>query len=501
MMRLFAALWIALAAAGYAGAKQGAGGAQGLTRMVRLNVAAQGSHGKAAPALEQGDVQVTDAGKAQNIVLFRSNATRQRKPDAPLEPGEVTNLDPGMPSQVTVILFDLLNTRLDAQGYMRGQLLEALKKAEGSDSVYLYVLTLSGLTPIQPLPEPGEDAPPQTGVPWTRQAQPKLDAAMQSVSRLGPRNDNVLPWDRFNGTYTALQTMMMRLSGVSGRKNLVWITRGVPLEFGQRHPESGMPVDYEPILRQLSAALDESGVAVYPVESFGPMRETSGSMMEEVQTLEEMAGLTGGATYEGGDVGSALRDALAASRSSYVVGYYPPPENWDGKLHKIRLKCSMKGVKLQGKTQYVAYPLGASGGTAEAATLRAAVRSPFDASEIGMQGLAAPDDKDPAKTQIRLRIRTQDLTLLEGGGRYHGEIALTYVPYGAGGQVLPSRPVPVTIDLSAAQEEAAMKSGLVTGGGIAFGAGVRKVRVIVFDNYSEAVGSVTLRLAGGKAGG
>ena len=500
-MKWSGAFFAVLAATACAGTKQEMGGAPGLTRMVRLNVAAEGAHGKAVPALSESDLQVFDAGKAQKIVLFRSNATRQRKPDAPLGPGEVTNLEAGMPSQVTVILFDLLNTRLDAQGYVRGQLLEALKKVEGADAVYLYVLTLSGLLPIQPLPEPGEDAPPQAAVPWTRQAQPKLDAAMQSVSRLGPRSDNVLPWDRFNGTYTALQTMMMRLSGVSGRKNLVWITRGVPLEYGQRHPESGMPVDYEPILRQLSAALDESGVAVYPVESFGPMRETSGSMMEEVQTLEEMAGLTGGATYEGGDVGSALRDALAASRSSYVVGYYPPPENWDGKLHKIRLKCSMKGVKLQGKTQYVAYPLEASGGAAEAATLRAAVRSPFDDSEIGLQGLAAPDAKDPAKTRIRLRIRTQDLMLLEGGGRYHGEIALTYVSYGAGGQVMPSRPVPVTIDLSAAQEEAAMKSGIETGGDIAFGAGVRKVRVIVFDNYSDAVGSVTVGLAGGKVGG
>jgi VWFA-related protein len=500
-MRRCGALLIALATAAYAGAKQDAAGAQGLTRMVRLNVAVEGSHGKAAPMLDESDVQVFDGGKAQKIVLFRSNLMRQRKPDAPLKPGEVTNLDPGMPRQVTVILFDLLNTRLDAQGYMRGQLLNALNKVEDADSAYLYLLTLSGLLPVQPLPEPGEDAPPHSAVPWTRQAQRKLDAAMQSVSRLGPQSDNVLPWDRFNATYSSLETMVTRLAGVAGRKNLIWITRGVPLEYGQRHPQGGTPVDYEPILRQVSAQLDESGVAVYPVESFGPMRETSGSMMEEVQTLEEIAGMTGGATYEGGDVSSALRDALAASRSSYVVGYYPPPENWDGKLHKIKLKCPIKGVKLQGKTQYVAYSLEAGGGAAEGATLRAAVRSPFDASEIGMQGMAAPDAKDTGKTKIRLRIRTQDLMLLEGGGRYHGEIALTYVSYGAGGQVFPSHPVPVTIDLSAAQEQEAMKSGIVTGGEIAFGADVRKVRVIVFDNYSDAVGSVTLPLGGGKAGG
>ncbi len=475
--------------------------AKGMTRMVRLNVAVAGSHGDAAPELKADDLQVFDNGKEQKIEVFRRNEARQKGSAAVLKSGEVTNRLGNAPGQVTVILFDLLNTHMEDQGYVRGQLLQALNKTEKTDSLYLYLLTIKGLQGVHGLPAPGEAAAAGTA-PWTTDVAAKLDEAMQGVNRLGPQNDNMMPWDRVTATYKALGSLLDEMGGIGGRKNLVWVTRGVPLEIGGQHPDWGTPANFEPLLRQLSGQLDASAVAVYAVEAFGAGREASSSVLQEVQTLDELAGMTGGKVYGDGNVGAALDDAGEAARSSYVVGYYPPPGNWNGKLHKIKLKCSLKDVKLQAKTQYMAYALEASGGAEEQAAVRTAADSAVDTDEIGLVGTAAPDAKEPAKTSIRVRIRAQDIILLEGGGKYRGEVSLTYVAYGTGGQKIMSRPLPVTIELSDAQRDEAMKDGIEAGHDIGFGSSVEKVRVIVFDNYSDAVGSVTLAFGGTtKAGG
>jgi VWFA-related protein len=471
---------------------------KGMTRLVRLNVAVMGSHGNAAPELKADDLEVFDNGKEQKIELFRRNGAKEDGPGLVLRAGEVTNRAGNTPGQVTVILFDLLNTHIEDQGYVRGQLVQALNKAEKTDSLYLYLLTIKGLEGVHGLPAPGEAA---RTTAWTANVGAKLDEAMQGVNRLGPQNDNMMPWDRVTATYKALGTLLDEMGGITGRKNLVWVTRGVPLEIGGQHPDWGTPANFEPLLRQLSGQLDASGVAVYAVEAFGAGREASSSVLQEVQTLDELAGMTGGKVYGDGDVGAALEDAAAAARSSYVAGYYPPPGNWNGKLHKIKLKCSLKDVKLQAKTQYMAYPLEASGGAEEQAAVRTAAESAVDTEEIGLAGTAGPDAKEPGKTSIRVRIRAQDIILLEGGGKYRGEVSLTYVAYGAGGQKIMSRPLPAPIELTEAQREQAMKDGIVEGHDIGFGPSVEKVRVIVFDNYSDAVGSVTLGLTGGKAGG
>jgi VWFA-related protein len=67
--------------------------------------------------------------------------------------------------------------------------------------------------------------------------------------------------------------------------------------------------------------------------------------------LEQFADLTGGKVY-GNDIEKAVNEAMAASKSSYVIEYEPP--RLDGKYHKIRVTCSRKGVHLQVKQGYYA---------------------------------------------------------------------------------------------------------------------------------------------------
>ncbi len=467
-------------------------------RMVRLNVVAEDAKGGPVTELAANDLQITDAGKPETIALFRKNGTAGASVGTgPMAPGEFSNRGAGTPAQVTVVLFDVLNTTMKDQAYVRGRIIEALQPVKDGDSVYFYLLTLKGLVGVRALPEPGERAAADAG--WTQQIQPKLDAAMKGVNRLGPHSDNMEPQDRVNATYQWLAALLGRLGSVAGRKNLVWVTRGIPIEIGARHAGSGSPAEYEELLRRLSTAFDASGVAVYPVEAFGPRRDEGEEMMEQQQTLEEIAAMTGGELDAQADVPAAMKAAMAASQSSYVVGYYPAAGNWDGKLHKIKLKCAKDGVKLESKTEYVAYKDPEMGAEEEQEAFRAAIRSPFDASEIGLWALRGPGKTDPKKTRLQLRIDARDVTMLAVGTAYHCDLSVAYVSYGENGEPWPTRPVAMPIDFVAAERDQILKGGINVGGDIAFREGVDKVRIIVLDNFSGAVGSVTLTGIG-KAG-
>jgi len=63
--------------------------------------------------------------------------------------------------------------------------------------------------------------------------------------------------------------------------------------------------------------------------------------------------VTGGKVYSK-DFEKALSQTIAASHSRYIIQYDAPRS--DGKLHKIRVTSTRKGVHLQVKQEYVANP-------------------------------------------------------------------------------------------------------------------------------------------------
>ena len=103
------------------------------------------------------------------------------------------------------------------------------------------------------------------------------------------------------------------------------------------------------------------------------------------------AEMTGGRPDAGKDVGGAVRQAITDMRTSYQIGYYPPAQNWDNKLHKLRVTCTRKGVRIQAKTSYYAWE-DAPGARSEQA-IDSAIPTTFDAAEIGLRASLSRDPK------------------------------------------------------------------------------------------------------------
>jgi VWFA-related protein len=454
-------------------------------QMVDLNVVALDNHGQAVTDLTRDQFRVTDNGKPQTIAFFRHRDSALGAVPT-LGPNESSNRGGANVPRATLILFDLLNERFGTRGATANRLVHDLESLESADYVYLYCLALDGrLVPVHGLPGPEDEPAPAGGAPggapWTRQIKPLLDRAMRTLATVRPIDD-LDPTYRVQLTYAALNAVAAELSRVPGRKSLVWLTDGVPIELGPNRSDTGDFVDFTPLLRQMSEAFDRSGVAIYPArqvllgspESMGGPGTTG---MGSIDTLDQFAQMTGGRPDGGKDIGAAVRQAVTDMRTSYQIGYYPPAGNWDNKFHKLRVTCTRKEVRIQAKTGYYAWE--DPPGSRSAQAIDSATSTTFDAAEIGLR--------------VDAHIDAHDLALVHAGDAYNGELRLAIVGYAPG--VEPNRgPVtPLDLHLSAQDYDKALQQGISFVQDMALAQEIKTVRFIVFDRGSNAIGSVSMQ--------
>jgi len=477
------------------------------SKLVDLNVIALDNHGQPVKDLTSDDFQVSDAGKQQKIAFFHRNESKQ--PPAPaLGPNEFSNRSAGEVPHATVILFDLLNESFGSRGVASNELIKELAPWETADGLYLYLLSVDGrLYPVHGLPGAEGEVRPPGEAPWTRQIKPLMDQAMRTVLRVRPVEIDVAV--RVQLTYAALDAMALQLSMVPGRKNIVWVSDGVPIALGPMRSDTGDFVDFTPLLRQLSEALDRSGVAIYPVRQVMLGRQDNigatsgagatggaGTGIESLETLDDFAGLTGGRPDAGKDIGGAVRQAMSDLRFSYQIGYYPSLQSRDGKFHKLRIVCKRKGVRVQAKTGYYAWA--DPPGTQTKQAIEAAIWTGFDAAEIGLRGTLSPDPKDPRAEHFEVRIDAQDVALAHREDQYTGQLRLTMIGYLANGQIESSAVIPLDLQYNAMERDKAVRDGIAFSNSVLLGEQMNKVRLIVFDRGSNAVGSLTIPVNSGK---
>jgi len=282
---------------------------------VTLNIIAFDDKDHVVGDLTSKDFQVMDEGTPQPVAFFRHDEHQ-----APV-----------------VILFDLLNESLGAQGYSTDQIIHALERAESSDSIYFYLLTKEGnVRALRALPKRKDQVDESSGA-WTAQIRPLLEAAMNSV--LAGRQDYINPIPTTNRVIAALGEGM---AAIPDRKYILWVSHGIE----QVYRDNGqLRVDYSPKVTQFARALENEGITLNSVDL--------GNSFSVTSTFEEYANVTGGKVYSK-DFEKALSQTIAASHSRYIIQYDAPRS--DGKLHKIRVTSTRKGVHLQVKQEYVANP-------------------------------------------------------------------------------------------------------------------------------------------------
>ena len=460
-------------------------------KLVNLNVVALDNHDQPVVDLTAADLQVTDGGKAEQIVFFRHNDERLQT-QAALAAGEFSNREGVRTAHATVILFDRFNDSMGPSGAAMNELGHALEKMEaGGGDLYLYFLTKQmKLYPVRPLP--GDDSAAAKPLPdsWTHEGRSLIEAANNAT--FGLRVQGLDEGQLIILTYQAVASLAAQMAELPGRKNIVWITHGVPIVI---RDIAGQPFDFTPYLRRLCAQLDRANVALYPVQLTPPGMAMAGqpeaqhSGLGSADTLDQFAQLTGGRASAGGDFANVIRQAMIDARTSYQIAYEPAESNWDGKFHKLRITTKRKGVKLQSKNGYYAW---AGQPADEQEAVGAVVGSPADSAEIGLKVTATRSASDPQLVHLSARIEGADIAMLQEGGQYTTALATAVAAYNEQGQAQAGNPVPLDLKLTAAERDKALKDGITYARDARLGAPVRRVRLLVLDSRLGTAGSVTI---------
>jgi VWFA-related protein len=448
-------------------------------RLIELSVAATTASGEPATDLQPGDIQLSEDGKPRPLVFFRFDGAG-RKMAAPAE-GEFVNRAGPTP---TVLLLDRWNDRALTTAMAWNDISKALEHMESVERVYVYFLTPKDeLFPVNAVPPPGADLrmPIQ---PAPGELRARLDEAVRKLS--GVRNvDAYDPILRGNSTLQVLAGLGGQMAAMLGRKNLIWVTYGFPLEM---HIDA-QDIDFTPSVRAFTIQAAQAGIVMYTVQETeqGPGANPIG---ESLATLQTFAALTGGRSYPSGNSDSALADSRADGRGSYRVAYYSPSREGDRKEHKIRLETPRKDIHLVTRQSYVDNPP-PDLDTQKDALLEAAAHSPFDASDIGLRA-SISTDASRQTAHLTIRVDPADVFMEHSGDKYHGHLDLVIDSY-VNRTFAQASPQPgKDIDFTQDQFNQAMKDGIVLEQDLPLPGNVEALRAVVFDPVLHSVGSVVI---------
>lgn len=202
--------------------------------------------------------------------------------------------------------------------------------------------------------------------------------------------------------------------------------------------------------------------------------------------MQQMAQSTGGRVFgRSDDIVGDLNAVIDDGRASYLLSFAPdtPP---DGEYHKLTVTVpTRRGITLRYRAGYLY--------TKEPSTLKErfkqAVWQPQDETEIGLN---AHWDHASQGAAVSLNIAATDLSLTEQGGRWQDRVDVFLVQRDVTGTHADVKEQTLVLNLKSDTYRKVLRDGIPFADYIEQKAGTGTVRVIVVDEDSRRIGSVTL---------
>ncbi len=527
------------------------------TRLVEVSVVVQDKEGRPVADLTRDDFILLEEGEEQPIKVFAVNSNEPLPASpAPLPPRTYSNRlehRSGVPTSVTVILLDGLNTPITDQVYARQQIIKFLQQLQPQDRVALYALgrrlrvlhdftsdassLLRALDRYKGRPGTELDTTTPSGVYRPAPASSSFESGESEfdIERWLRETGKKVAYDqaaqRIGLTLQAIEAIANHLARLPGRKNLVWVSAafplfvGKPLENLQKHRAPEFRPHADAVERALRA-VNSGNLAIYPVDARGLIvrltvhpRETLDSsgkplpvdnqgvipvnvaparqLGETHDTMRLVADRTGGeAFYNTNDIKGAVREAIDDSRVSYLLGYYPQHGKWNGAFRSLKVKVKRPGLRARHRHGYYAFAEPRQDEASRQAALRDALWSPLDSTALGLTVRLAPAAADPAYTEgvtVALQVDPSNLTLAKSGDGWGGTLDILLVLLSAEGETISTLYKPFDLKLSPSEYEKVQR-GLTLTTRLALVTGAEQLRVVVRDAESGAIGSLTAPL-------
>jgi VWFA-related protein len=492
------------------------------TRLVPISVVVYDRNGQPVEGLTAADFTITEDGVPHSVALFSAESRGAARAAAETLPANVfTNQIEGTAAGgVTILLFDRLNTADQDQQRAREHIIRFLRQLDPNDRVGFYLL--DG-TSVRVLHDFSRDASSLLRA-LDRAVAPTSAALAGSEDSLGRFEPIDHPVDReladflsqaeasIQGfhkdvraahTSSALEAVALHLAGVRGRKSVIWISSGFPLFFSDGIMRTGERSMSAAIARA-TRALSHSDVAIYPVDARGvpgvfatpaaaqaQQFSTLAQRVAPIETAQTIAEQTGGRAFHStNDLGHAMARAAADADLTYILGYYPVNEKWDGRFRNIRVTVNRPGVDVRHRRGYFAHPPAADAKQSETAVLEA-LHSPLDATGLALTVAAEPGDA-PGRYRLAIGLHPGAVTLRQTDAGWEGAVRLAIGQALPDGRLLRSADLAVPVRVAAHERDSLLTEGLTLNAMLDLRADAHQVKIVARDAQSGALGSLAI---------
>ena len=379
------------------------------SKLVLVDVSVTDSSGHFVRNLKKSDFSVTEDNKPQVIRSFdeHTQAEPGAYPSTPklpkLGPDVFTNYTPVPPNgTLTILLLDMLNTPYREQSIVRDQVLKFLKEVRPDQRIAIFglsdhLLLLQGFSSDPELLRKAlqassrgqlsrllDDSANGTQVASGEEANsdqysndPTTQQTLQNLQALETQLVGVQQQVRTEETLDALDLLARYLSGMNGKKNILWYSTAFPTGFSFNDtgegPAVGLAPDIEALIRRTTNLLATAQTAVFPIDagglavpgdfsvagSKGPTGQSVANSFQQTATAHnamiDIAEDTGGHAYfNTNGLAEAATDAIEFGSNFYTLAYVPSNKSTDGYFRHIVVKVSGKKYRLAYRRGYYA---------------------------------------------------------------------------------------------------------------------------------------------------
>ena len=504
------------------------------SRAVVLDVFVTDKAGKPVHGLKASDFTIIEDGKSQLVRGFEERGPNISATVRPvvfaLPPNTYTNyVATQEPGAINILLFDVLNTDRQSLANTRQQLLLYLGRLPSNARVALFTLDwelhlLHGFTDdpreliLAAQQLSSSQHPMYTNA---RQVSEALAQARSAGLGKSPTMYGAFAsflWAEKEGkeesrttvTMEALNQLARSMAVFPGRKNLIWISGGLPFD----------PSSSTPQMKRTAALLAATQIAVYPIDvrgvkflgadgaalnsevfsrsggSYETMSGQSDELLSIHATMTELATLTGGRAYfNRNDLQGAIGDSVYSGSNYYTLAYRPENGNWNGKFRKVNVKVSSPGEKVECRPGYYAVPDPLVSPDINRTFSLAMQPSAPASTTLIMKARVLPPEEAERATRIDFLVDVHDLSFTDSGD--HKRIPdVMFVAAAWDANEKPHGSVAATYRqaLSESQLESLARTGLQLHEEILLKPGTYRLRLGVVDRLSGKIGTLEVPL-------
>ena len=458
------------------------------TRLVQVSVIAR-EHNQPVEGLKAEDFHISVDGRPQKVSFFSmESGARLLAPVPPLPPNVYINTLPArgqMKTSVTILLLDLVNTRMTDKIFARRQMIKYLEEISPEERIGVYLFSgrlsvlhdyTANMADFQQKLAVMKDKLANTArneEPSAMQVEQEEMASLLGGEAASDQERGFYLRNRALGTLNVLKFIANHLAELPGRKNLVWLSGGFPLQFGFENM-SQFSDDFYREAEDTIRALSDANVSLYPIDAHGlvaaPAMDASrrGPTMSSMQarpsaartmsvpkipdpngtnfliglhqTMDLMADRTGGhAFYNTNDLAKAIHNAVDDSALTYTLGFYPEDEKNNREFHKIKIEVDKPHVNLRYRSGYLDLAQVPNDDKTRSMQLHEASWSPLDSTELALSTRIEKSLQQPGSLDISVGISGSHVQIRQEGNRFVGRLDVLILPLNDRGNPGPSK--------------------------------------------------------------